>query len=51
MSVKSEQTGKKQLVGNSGTTTHFFHTYSLQDVIEVMGKEKKCFGMLTEETP
>jgi len=51
MSVESEQTRKKQLVGNSGTTTHFSHMYSLQDVIEIMGKEKKCFGMRTEETP
>lgn len=51
MSVQSEQTRKKQLVDNSGTTTHFSHMYSLQDVIEIMGKEKKCFGMRTEETP
>jgi hypothetical protein len=51
MSVQSEQTRKKQLVGNSGISTHFTHTYSLQNLIEIMSKEKKCFGMPTEETP
>ena len=29
----------------------FSHTYSLQDLTEIMGKEKKRFGMRTEETP
>jgi hypothetical protein len=41
MSVQSEQTRKKQLVGNSGISTHFSQTYSLQELTEIMGKEKK----------
>jgi hypothetical protein len=40
MAVQLEQTRKKQLVGNSGITTHFSHTYSLQDVPEIVRKEK-----------
>jgi hypothetical protein len=41
MLVQSEETRKKQLVGNSGISTHFSQTYSLQELIEIMGKEKK----------
>jgi hypothetical protein len=51
MSVQSEQTRKKQLIGNSGISTHFSHTYSIQDLTQIMGKENKCFGMQAEETP